>query len=258
MNKRKYIEFREKLSSKDCSLGAWITLSEPKIAEIFGGCGFAWVLVDLEHSGISIAVAEQHLRILAKFDTISLCRPTGRSIDQMRRLLDAGADGFILPMVNSIDDLEPAILASRFPPEGQRGMGLHSANGFGLHFEEYLTQQLHKPILIAQIENIEGVNNIDSIAASAEVDGIFLGPYDLSLSLGSPGDFSSKEFSDSVRRVKEVCLKYQKPIGIHSISTDITDTRKLVDQNYHFMACSLDTKILLDVGLKFLTDLSGT
>ena len=97
MNKRKYIEFREKLSSKTVLLDL-DNFVEPKIAEIFGGCGFEWVLVDLEHSGISIAVAEQHLRILAKFDLISLCRPTGRSIDQMRRLLDAGADGFILPM----------------------------------------------------------------------------------------------------------------------------------------------------------------
>ena len=251
-----YDMFRDTLRDEKTTPGAWITLSEPKIAEIFGIAGFPWVLIDLEHSGISINAAEQHLRMLSKFNTIKLCRPTTRSTDQIRRLLDAGCDGFIVPMVETAADLEAVELPSNFPPKGNRGMGLHPANGFGHFFDDYVSQQKMSPIIIAQIENAAGVQNLDEILSFPGLDGIFLGPYDLSLSLGSPGDFEAQEFKDAIGEVKRLATEKHVPIGIHAISVDINQYREFCAAGFNFIACSLDTKIMLDVSLKFMASSS--
>ncbi len=252
-NIQKYPEFRDKLSSTTPTLGAWITLSDPKIAEIFGAAGFDWVLIDLEHSGISITAAEQHLRMLSASSALGLCRPTTRSIDQMRRLMDAGADGFILPMTHSVDDLEHAAAATRFPPHGQRGMGLHGANLYGLSFDEYYQQQQHHPILIAQIEDVEGINNLEAIATHDACDGVFLGPFDLSLSLGCTGNFEHPDFLDAIATVKEVTSTHNVPLGIHVINPNQEDVVDATEKGFRFMACSLDTKILLETSLNMIS-----
>ncbi len=249
-----YDRFREVLRQDQTTPGAWITLSDPKIAEVFGISGFPWVLIDLEHSGISINGAEQHLRVLSKFDTIKLCRPTTGGIDQIRRLLDAGCDGFIVPMVENLGDLEAVASFSNFPPDGKRGMGLHPANGFGKYFDDYLSQQRQSPILIAQIENLEGVLNLEEVLSFPGLDGVFLGPYDLSLSLGKPGDFETREFIDAIEKVKRLSAAKNIPIGIHAITTDIDKFREFCDGDFNFIACSLDTKILLDTSAVFLAN----
>lgn len=248
-NTQKYPEFRKKLRSSTPTLGAWITLSDPKIAEIFCMAGFDWVLVDLEHSGISITTAEQHLRLLSASSATALCRPTTRSVDQMRRLMDAGADGFILPMTHSVSDLEHAMLATRFPPEGKRGMGLHAANHYGMAFDNYYEQQKHYPILIAQIEDREGIENLGSIAAHKACDGIFLGPFDLSLSLGCPGDFDNPTFLSAIEKVEKIVAEHDKPLGIHVINPSREDLDGAATKGFQFIACSLDTKILLESAL---------
>jgi 2-dehydro-3-deoxyglucarate aldolase len=251
-NAQKYPEFRKKLRSSTPTLGAWITLSDPKIAEIFGMAGFDWVLIDLEHSGISITTAEQHLRLLSASSATTLCRPTTRSVDQMRRLMDAGADGFILPMTHSVSDIEHAMLATRYPPEGMRGMGLHPANNYGMSFDNYYKQQKHNPILIAQIEDEEGIENLSSIAAHNACDGIFLGPYDLSLSLGCPGDFDNPSFLSAIGKVEKITTKHDKPLGIHVINPIRKDLDSATKKGFQFIACSLDTKILLDSALSMI------
>ena len=241
---QKYEKFRASLSSENCTRGGWITLSDPKIAEIFARSGFDWVLVDLEHSGISLNVAEMHIRILNLLNVISFCRPTFRSSDQMRRMLDAGADGFILPKFHGIEDIEFAVDTVMFPPKGRRGMALHPANGYGRFFDEYLSLHQSGPIIIAQIEDCEGVDGLESIANHRHLDGIFLGPYDLSLSLGCPGDFDSPVFKEAVGRVRKIARKYHKPLGMHVISPEINATQEAIKQGYNFIACSFDTKIL--------------
>lgn len=252
-NIRKYPEFRAKLNDPTPTLGAWITLSDPKIAEIFGMVGFDWVLVDLEHSGISITLAELHLRMLASSSALALCRPTTLSTDQMRRLMDAGADGFILPMCNSVSDLDHAVTATRFAPHGRRGMGLHAANRYGMSFNEYYEMQKYHPILIAQIEDVEGINNLDAIASHDACDGIFLGPFDLSLSLGCPGDFEHPDFLHTLAKVKNAARKHNIPLGIHVITPNQKDVAEAEANGFQFMACSLDTKILLEASLNMIS-----
>ena len=252
LNILKYPEFRAKLNDTSPTLGAWITLSDPKIAEIFAAAGFDWVLVDLEHSGISITQAELHLRMLASSSALAFCRPTTRSTDQMRRLMDAGADGFILPMCNSASDLDHAVAATRFAPHGRRGMGLHAANCYSLNFYEYYEMQKHHPILIAQIEDVEGIDNIDAIASHNACDGIFLGPFDLSLSLGCPGDFEHPDFLDALAKVKDAARTHNISLGIHVISPNQKDIAEAAANGFRFMACSLDTKILLEASLNMI------
>lgn len=245
----KYSLFREKLHSTTPTLGAWITLSDPKIAEIFGTAGFDWVLVDLEHSSISETTAELHIRMLAVSSTLALCRPTTRSVDQMRRMMDAGADGFILPMTHGPEDIDHAVAATRFPPFGKRGMGLHAANQYGHFFDTYYEQQHHHPILIAQIEDSEGIDNLDTIAAHEACDGIFMGPFDLSLSLGCPGAFDDPRFIEAVQNVEAIAQRHHKPLGIHVIDPTRQAVEDAIGKGYQFLSCSLDTKILLESAL---------
>ena len=167
----------------------------------------------------------------------------------MRRMMDAGADGFILPMTHGPEDIDHAVNATRFPPNGNRGMGLHAANQFGHAFDSYYEQQKHHPILIAQIEDVEGIENLNAIAAHDACDGIFMGPFDLSLSLGCPGAFDDPRFIEAVKTVETIAQQHKKPLGIHVIDPTRQAVEDATKKGYQFLACSLDTKILLESAL---------
>ena len=251
----KFSRFRTQLQSEQCSFGAWVTLSDSKVSEIYARAGFDWVLVDLEHSALTIHDAECHLRVLNLAGTISLSRPTFRSVDQIRRLLDAGTDGFILPKFHGLEDMK-FLLDAAFFPIGSRGMGLHSANSFGRYFDEYLALHKQGPIVIAQIEDMEGVDRIEEVADHPNLDGIFLGPYDLSLSLNCAGDFDHPKFKNAVSIVKAIAKKYKKPLGMHVILPETEAVKKVISEGYAFAACSLDTKIINDVCSSLICDRS--
>ena len=166
-------------------------------------------------------------------------------------MLDAGADGFILSTINEAAELDWATQITRYPPEGERGMGLHAANMYGLHFDDYLIQQRTHPIIIAQIENAKGIKNLDQIVNHASVDAIFVGPYDLSLSLGVPGNFKSAVFEDALGTIRETAARANVPVGIHCIDNNIDSFKQLLLDQYQLIACSLDTKIILASALSF-------
>ena len=147
-------------------IGSWITLAHPAIAEIMAKSGFDWLAVDLEHSVITIAEAEQLIRVIELSGVKPLVRLTSNNSDQIKRVMDAGSHGIIVPMVNSKSDLERAFNALKYPLSGSRGVGLARAQGYGSNFEQYLDWQEESSLLIAQIEHIDAVNNIEEIFAS--------------------------------------------------------------------------------------------
>jgi 2-dehydro-3-deoxyglucarate aldolase len=184
---------RRKLANGEVTVGGWIQLAHPAFAEIMAAAGFDWVTVDLEHSVISLREAEELIRIIALKGVAPLVRLSSNDPVQIKRVMDAGAEGLIVPMVNTREDAAQAVAAARPPPGGTRGVGLARAQGYGAGFDAYQKWVVNDSVVIVQIEHIEGVRNLGQILAVPGVAGFIVGPYDLSGSLGLPGQFDHPE-----------------------------------------------------------------
>ena len=144
---------KHKLQSNHLTIGSWITLGHTAIAEIFAKAGYDWLVVDLEHSTISIEQAGELIRVIDLSGVAPLVRLTSNEPNQIKRVMDAGAHGIVVPMVNSPDDAVRAVEATRYAPKGVRGVGLARAQKYGAAFQEYLGWQKDGPVVIVQIEH---------------------------------------------------------------------------------------------------------
>ena len=140
-------------------------------------------------------------------------------------------------------DIKKTIEFSSWPPAGKRGVGFSVANSFGKYFDQY-KKFSQNPFIIAMIENSIALDNLDAILQTKYLDGIFIGPYDLSASLGVPGNFENKLFVDAIKYIKQKCKKYNVPYGIHVVEPDIKKYKKILKEGYSFVAFSMDTRIL--------------
>ena len=235
---------KKKLSRNELIVGSWITLAHPAIAEIMSKSGFDWLAVDLEHSVITIREAEELIRIINLSGVIPLVRLTSNDPNQIKRVMDAGSHGVIVPMVNSVADAKKAVKAVKYPPVGMRGVGLARAQGYGKTFQDYLTWQKEESIVIVQIEHIDAVNNLEAIFSVEGVDGYIIGPYDLSGSLGVPGQFEHPDFLKAMERVKEVATQMKMAGGIHIIEPEVEQLKQRIDEGYRFIAYSVDIRML--------------
>jgi len=240
------------------SVGSWITLAHPAIAEIMANAGFDWLAVDLEHSVITIREAEELIRIIELSGTTPLVRLTSNDPDQIKRVMDAGSHGVIVPMVNSADDAKKAVNAVKYPPIGNRGVGLARAQRYGNKFEEHFEWQKNDSLVIVQVEHIDAVNNLESIFMVEGVDGFIVGPYDLTGSLGIPGEFHNPIFLTAMDRIRSVSERMNMIGGIHVIEPDPKQLKQRIDEGYKFIAYSLDFKMIdctSRCGLEFIKDL---
>ena len=237
------------LLSKSPSIGSWITLGHPAVAEIMADAGFDWLAVDLEHSVITIRETEELIRIIDLKGVTPLVRLSSNNDVQIKRVMDAGAHGIIVPMVCSSKDAREAIAAVRYPPLGTRGVGLARAQGYGTRFEQYREWLENDAIIIAQIEHIEAVNNLKSILSLEGIDGYIVGPYDLSGSMGIPGEFNALPFLDVLERIRTTAKELNIPGGVHLIEPDPEALVRLIDEGHQFIAYSLDFR-MLDVGCR--------
>ena len=180
---------KQKLKNSEATIGSWITLAHPAIAEIMAKAGFDWLVVDLEHSVITIREAEELIRVIDLCNVVPLVRVSSNDPIQIKRVMDAGAHGVVIPMINSPEEAEKAVAAVRYPPRGIRGVGLARAQGYGINFNDYTEWVNKESVVIVQIEHIDAINNLGKILSTDGVDGFIVGPYDLSASLGFPGQF---------------------------------------------------------------------
>lgn len=235
---------KSKLARGKVTLGSWITLAHPAIAEIMSRAGFDWLAIDLEHSVITIREAEELIRVVELSGVSPLVRLSGNDPVQIKRVMDAGSHGVIVPMVNSVSDAKDAIEAVLYPPQGKRGVGLARAQGYGSAFESYRQWLNQASVVIVQVEHIEAVNNLEAILSVEGVDGFIVGPYDLSGSLGVPGQFDQPAVKEAMERIRSIGIASGKAFGIHIIEPDVEELRQRVDEGYNFVAYSLDIRML--------------
>ena len=234
------MKLKDRFAHHDKTIGSWITLGNSSIAEIFSKAGLDWVVVDLEHSVIDISQAADLIRTIDLSGTAPLVRLTSNNSDQIKRVMDAGAHGIIVPMVNNENDAVKAVEYSKYPPYGKRGVGLSRAQNYGVSFNEYKQWAKENLVIIAQIEHIEGVKNLDKIISIKGIDGIIVGPYDLSGSLGFPGEFDREDVKKALTKVKEICLEKKFPMGYHVVEPDVELVNSKILEGYTFMAFSTD------------------
>lgn len=228
---------------KKVNLGSWITLGHEAIAEIMVNAGFDWLCVDLEHSTMSITEAGRLIRTIDLGGCVPLVRLSDNDPVQIKRVMDAGAHGIIVPMVNSKADALKAFKAMHYPTKGTRGVGLARAQGYGTSFSEY-KKNLDSAVLIVQIEHKTAVENLEEILQCPEVDGFIIGPYDLSASLGFPGEFGRPEVVAALARINEVAKKTGKAGGIHVVEPDPAGLQKAIADGMRFIAYSVDIRMV--------------
>lgn len=240
---------KEKLRKKEIALGSWITLGHPAIAEIMARAGFDWLVVDLEHSVISIEMAGDLIRIIDLCGVAPLVRLTSNDPDQIKRVMDAGAHGIVVPSVNSPEDAARAVAATRYAPRGSRGVGLGRAQGYGVGFQDYLKWQSEGPVVIVMIEHKTAIDQLEEILTIPGVDGFLIGPYDLSCSLGIPGQFEQTEFVNALTRIRETGKRLGCPAGLHIVEPDAQRLEQTIREGYTFIAYGVDMR-MLDVGAR--------
>lgn len=230
----------EKLRNNQLSIGSWITLAHPAIAEIMADAGFEWLVVDMEHSVITIREAEELIRVISLKGVTPLVRLTSLDVNQIKRVMDAGAAGIIVPMVKTVEEAKMAVRAVKYPPLGIRSVGLARAQGYGTCFDEYAQSINEQSIVIVQIEHIEAINNLEGILSVDGVDGTIIGPYDLSGSMGKPGRFNDQDVLDKLKQYEEISKKLCKSLGYHVVQPAHNSVIQKIEAGYTFLAFSVD------------------
>jgi 2-dehydro-3-deoxyglucarate aldolase len=164
----------------------------------------------------------------------------------IKRVLDAGADGVIVPMIKNKEEAIEAVNYVKYPPLGKRGVGLNRAQKYGTAFNTYQKWVKNQCVIIAQIEHIDSVNNLEDIFSVPGIDGIIVGPYDLSASMGYPGEYDRDDVKAALERIDFVAKKLNKPLGFHVIDSHHSKTLEKINKGYCFLAFSLDFFFLGD------------
>lgn len=240
---KKIKSIRENLFQGGYSIGSWLQIPHSSIAEIIGKAGYDWVVVDMEHGSISLNQLPDLFRALELGNTLPLVRIAQSEAKDCKQALDAGAGGLIVPMVESAKQLQNVINYASWPPKGTRGVAFSRANLFGKKFKKYL-EESQKPLIVAMIENVNALDELDDILNVGGLDAILIGPYDLSASMGLTSDFESKSFLDAMRKIKTKAEKAKIPCGIHIVQPDVEDLKKKISYGYRFIAYSIDAVFL--------------
>jgi len=238
------VNVKERLRRNEVTHGSWVTLGHSSIAEIMAKSGFDWLTVDMEHSAITLHQAQQLIQVIELCGVLPLVRVGENNPNLIKRVMDAGSHGVIVPMVNTKEDAKRAVDAVKYPPMGKRGIGLARAQGYGFEFDRYREWVNRESIVIAQIEHIEAIKNLEEILSINGVDGSIIGPYDLSGSMGMPGEFENPEVQKIITHYENVCRKMKKPMGFHIVQPDNEKALHYIKRGYVFLAVGVDTLYL--------------
>ena len=235
-------QLRAQLRTRSVTFGGWLQLPSPDVAEIVAR-GFDWVVADMEHGGIDRGDLVHLVRAIETKGKTPLARIMSANPLLGRQALDAGCWGLIVPHVNNAEAFRNFARACTWPPEGTRSIGFFRANDFGAKFDEY-GENLVRPILIPMIEDAAGLESLGEILLSGHADGILIGPYDLSASLGTPGDFASAAYRRAEQHILDTCAQFGVSAGIHDVTPTPESIADKTSRGYTFIACGMDTVFL--------------
>lgn len=235
-------KLKKDLKEGKVCLGATITMSSPVVSEIMSHLNFDWLWFETEHTAMSEESVLAMLQATNGSSVSTIVRVPWNDKTMIKRILDTGPDGIIIPLVRTKKDAEDAVNAMKYPPLGERGAGLARAQCYGLHMGEYMGTANDEIMTILMIEHIEAVNNIEEILAVPGVDSIMIGALDLSGSMGILGQTSDPRVEEAIQKVLAVCKKLGMSCGI--IAFDPTQANERISQGFTNIVIGMDVVYL--------------
>lgn len=233
--------FRERLKNYERLIGTIVTLSHPSVAELLSRSGFDWLFIDGEHGALTVGDIQVLLQAAQPYCPCVVRLPANDE-STIKRVLDTGADGIIAPLVNDARTAAAIVRASKYPPEGTRSVGIARAHGYGPGFADYVAGANTAVAVIIQIEHVAGVRNIKEILSVDGIDGVLVGPYDLSASVGKPGRVTDPDVLQMIGTVHTECRNRGIATGI--FGTDADAVRLRLSEGFTFAAVGMDTMLL--------------
>jgi 2-keto-3-deoxy-L-rhamnonate aldolase RhmA len=240
--------FKARLKAGELLFGTLLTFGAPEVADLLAGAGFDWLFVDAEHGALDPRDVLLILQTVAD-RTPSLVRVPTLNEAWVKRVLDAGAEGIIVPQVSTAEEAERAVRLAHYPPRGTRGLGTARANRYGLGLAGQLDRARERVVVVVQAETAEAVRNIESIARVPDLDAVFVGPFDLSASLGHPGEVEHPRVRAGIARVAEACGGVGVRTGIFALGA--AGLRSRPAEGFTLLAAGVDSA-LLGVGVESL------
>ncbi len=236
-------QFRNKLRRGECALGLWVTLESPSITEIAVALGLDWVVIDAEHGHLDWKEIIEHLRATVRSDTVALVRVAELSVGLIKRALDIGADGVVLPWIESAEQLQQAVEFARYPPEGIRGVGGERATCWGQCLAEHAQEANENVLVVPVVESVKGGENIHQMLQVDGVEVLFFGPGDYSSSAGYVGQWEGPGIAEKILAAKDAIRAAGKHCGL--LVTDNENLLQRRDQGFRMLGIGLDTGLLL-------------
>jgi 2-keto-3-deoxy-L-rhamnonate aldolase RhmA/quercetin dioxygenase-like cupin family protein len=236
-------KLRERLARDECVYGVWVTLESASITEMAVALGFDWVVIDAEHGHLDWGDIVEHLRATVRSDTVALVRIAELSIGLIKRALDIGADGVIVPWVESAEQLRQAVSFAHYPPEGVRGIGAERATCWGQCFAEHVEEANEHVLVIPIIESVKGAANIDSLLDVPGVEVFFFGPADFSSSAGYAGQWEGPGVAAAILAARDKILARNRHCGV--VATDNDNLAQRKDQGFRMLGVGMDSALLL-------------
>jgi 4-hydroxy-2-oxoheptanedioate aldolase len=237
---------RAKLKRGEPSIGTWLVLPEPGAAQLMGRVGFDWLTVDMEHGPIDLSVAARSFALIAAGGCAPLVRVPWNTGENIKRVLDCGAWGVVVPMVNSREEAELVVRSARFMPVGDRSVGgsLHAAS-FDTDPATYYERANDEILVIVMLEHVKGIEKADEILSVPGIDGCFIGPNDLHKSMNKKPAFDSddRQFVEAVHHVRVTAKKHGVASGIHVV--DAAAAQRRVAEGFQFVAITSEAGMML-------------
>ncbi|MGP0068684.1 MAG: HpcH/HpaI aldolase family protein [Isosphaeraceae bacterium] len=243
MNTHAIRKLREKLADGQAVYGLWVTLESASVTEMAAALGLDWVVIDAEHGQLDWKDIVEHLRAAVRSQTVALVRLAGLDRGLIKRALDIGADGVVIPWVETEDELRQAVAFSRYPPEGCRGIGAERATGWGECLAEH-TAEANDHVLVIPI--IETVRTADSVSSMCRVDGVdifFFGPADFSATAGFRGQWEGPGVAEKILELKDTIRRAGKHCGV--VATGKANLADRFEQGFRMLALGIDGPLLL-------------
>jgi 4-hydroxy-2-oxoheptanedioate aldolase len=235
--------FKRGLASGDTQYGFWLGLPDNSVAEIAAGAGFDWLLIDHEHGPFELSDILSHLQAMGPYDVAPIVRPVDDNPALLKKLLDMGAQSFLVPMVENAAQAEAIVQALRYPPAGKRGLGTSMARAARWNqVTGYLDKANAEICLIVQVETAEAMAHLDAVLQVDGVDGVFIGPSDLSASMGHVGNAGHPEvvaaINDGLSRIKAA----GKYAGLLCLDPELVANYR--ERGADFIGVGVDTLVL--------------
>jgi 2-dehydro-3-deoxyglucarate aldolase len=233
---------KQKLRTRTKTIGSWLSLDSASTTEIMAKSGYEWLVIDREHTATTEEAMHRMIQVIDLAGCVPLVRVGANDPLLIKHAMDCGSHGVVVPMVSTVEEAKRAVSALYYPPVGTRGVGLFRAQNYGQSFEKYKEWAATESILIVQIEHWMGVDNLDAILSVEGVDGFIIGPYDLSGSLGDPGNFKNPKFIECLRKVESLAKSSGKSAGYHIVHPDHNGMiiQEKLEVGYNFIAHGVD------------------